>query len=78
MFFSAFAAFQPNLMTYGDRKVVMMIIVLTIGRMNALVAPTSAPPLAVTRASSLAIACDLDSATSTPAKKAPAATENPM
>ena len=29
-----------------------MVIVPTIGRMNALVAPTSAPPFAVTRASS--------------------------
>src|SRR5688572_5196159 len=44
--------FQPALIKYGDRKVVIMVIDTTIGRIKALVAPTSAPPFAVTSASS--------------------------
>ncbi len=37
---------------YGAMKVVMIVIVPTIGNMKDLVAPTSAPPLATTKASS--------------------------
>ena len=45
-------SFQPNLITYGDMNVVIIVIAPTIGSRNGLVTPTSAPPFATTSASS--------------------------
>jgi hypothetical protein len=48
----ASATFHPIFTMYGVMKVVIIVIEPTIGNMNELVAPTSTPPLATTKASS--------------------------
>ena len=48
-----FAIFHPNFIIYGVMKVVIIVIVPTMGSKNELVEPpTSTPPLATTSASS--------------------------
>ena len=51
-FLNASATRQPNFIIYGVMKVVITVIVPTIGSRNVLVTPTSAPPFAATRANS--------------------------
>ena len=46
------ANLQPNLIIYGDIKVVIIVIAPTIGSRKELVTPTSIPPFATTSASS--------------------------
>ena len=46
------ATFQPNLIIYGDIKVVIIVIAPTIGSKKEPVTPTSLPPFATTSASS--------------------------
>jgi hypothetical protein len=46
------ATFQPNLITYGDINVVIIVIAPTIGSKKEPVTPTSIPPFATTSASS--------------------------
>ena len=43
-------SFQPYFITYGERNVVIIVIVPTNGNKNELVTPTSEPPFAVTKA----------------------------
>jgi hypothetical protein len=46
------ANLQPNLIIYGEIKVVIIVIAPTIGSKKELVTPTSVPPFATTNASS--------------------------
>jgi cell division ATPase FtsA len=43
--------FNPNLTIYGDKNDVMIVMVPTMEKTTALVAPTSASPFAVSKAS---------------------------
>ena len=60
MFYSTFfslltnpsATLQPNLIIYGEIKVVIIVMAPTIGSRKELVTPTSLPPFATTSASS--------------------------